>query len=182
MRRVGLVIRIVQGVAALALCALTLAFYLEIRSAQSRAVDDTLAIAAAAMTAEAEADLAAKILALERMAARWIIRPDGTPYREWEQDARAYVADLDGLMSLAWAAPDETIRWVVPQTGNEGMIGQRMSGDPEQQRALNRARMTFKPAISPPVSRSRRRCSVSLLAIAMIRSREIMPGPPRASP
>ena len=57
-------------------------------------------------------DLESRIEALSRMVNRWKMRPGGTPYPEWRQDALNLIADEPGYQTLKWVDPQYRIRWV----------------------------------------------------------------------
>lgn len=63
-------------------------------------------------------NIQSRILALERMASRWVVRK-GTPRKEWEEDATHYVADLIGFQAIEWIDTTYHVRWIIPFEGNE---------------------------------------------------------------
>ena len=79
------------------------------------------------------------VLALVRMAGRWEAR-GGTPGREWESDAQAYVTQHPGYQAIEWVDPSFYIRWVVPMSGNESMLDLNLAADEWRRLVLEAAR------------------------------------------
>jgi PAS domain S-box-containing protein len=65
----------------------------------------------------------AKLLALKRMAQRWD-SAGGTPYNQWNDDARNYVGQISGLQALAWVDSSDKIRWIVTGQPDGYRMGQ----------------------------------------------------------
>lgn len=102
------------------------------------------------IAADIEADLAQRITALQRMASRWETS-GGTPKNEFDSDAGYYVHDMPGLRGIAWLDKDFILRWVVPERGNEKVIGMDFKKEPTRFEALEKALFSRSATMSRPV-------------------------------
>lgn len=67
-------------------------------------------------------DLESRKEGLWRMASRWKMRPGGTPYKEWYQDAVNHISDEPGYQAIEWVNSHYRIQWVAPLKGNEVVL------------------------------------------------------------
>ncbi|GAB1539210.1 hypothetical protein NUACC21_18750 [Scytonema sp. NUACC21] len=94
---------------------------------------------AIAFETKLSAELDTRILALERLGRRWQVR-GGTPQKEWEADATAYVKDYKGYRALEWVDPSLQVRWIVPLAGNETVQNLDLTKEPRRRVALEASR------------------------------------------
>lgn len=97
-----------------------------------------------------ETNVNSHILALGRMADRWSQR-GGTPYSEWQRDAKAYVKDQPGLKVVEWVDDTYRVRWVEPIKGNEAAIGLNVMFNKQREEALKGASDSHTVTITPPL-------------------------------
>jgi signal transduction histidine kinase/sensor domain CHASE-containing protein len=90
------------------------------------------------------------LLPLRRMAERWEAL-QGTPEAAWRADARSYLRDMPGLLSVQWLDDSGTVRWVEPAERGPGLVGTRPNSDPARRALLQRARDSGRPALSEPI-------------------------------
>jgi len=97
------------------------------------------------VSAQAQSYLAAWIEArltlVEHLARHWPERYADHP-DAFRNDARLLVERLEGVQAVNWVDPAGTIRLIVPHSGNEAALGERLAEHPEPdvQRTLARAR------------------------------------------
>ena len=91
-----------------------------------------------------------KLLALQRMAARWDAA-NGTPQEQWTDDALHYTTELEGLKALEWVDGSYHVRWVEPLHGNEIALGLDVRFDRERERALRGAAERGGITITEPI-------------------------------
>jgi len=95
------------------------------------------------------ADIRARVPALQRLVDRWAIR-GGTPKAEFMADAGAYVRDLPGLQALGWVDGSFHVRWIVPLKGNEQAQDLDLTFEAGRRMALETAREKRTPTMTPP--------------------------------
>ncbi len=91
-----------------------------------------------------------KFLSIMRMAKRWNVA-GGTPYPQWQEDARNYVDNLTGLRAVEWVDNSYHIRWAEPVKGNEQVIDMNILFDEQRKQALNDAVEKGMLTITPPL-------------------------------
>jgi PAS domain S-box-containing protein len=100
-----------------------------------------------------ESQLQSRILGFVRMQKRWEQRQN-TPQKEWESDAQQYLDHFGGYQSIAWIDAERHVRWVVPLTGNQGMVGTSLESDGRRRMALDAAQARRVPVMSRVVELS----------------------------
>jgi len=109
-------------------------------------------IVSMAMKNSVHNDLKSRQESLWRMSSRWQVRPRGTPYKEWYQDAMNLIADEPGYQALEWVDPNYRIQWVAPLKGNEVVlnvdIAQGKKTLPALQLAVEENRMAMTPILT----------------------------------
>lgn len=119
---------------------------LRIEQAEERAVAENRT---GALAAYLEDLVVSDLTAVEAVAAYVAVNPevDASGFRDF---ARRISRDTDTLGNLA-AAPDLTIRYVFPETGNESILGQSYYNLPEQLPGVLQARDTRRTVVVGPV-------------------------------
>lgn len=126
------------------LCALVAAlwWYLSLREmAHLRNLVDS---EARLLASRAEADLSARIPALQRISHRWELAGGLTEY-EFLSDAGASMADFPGLLEVQRADGDLAVRWAAVLPGSSGAPGPRNASDPIRRAALEGAISSRSP-------------------------------------
>lgn len=95
-------------------------------------------------------ELQAGLLPLRRMGDRWQA-DGGTAEALWRSDARGYLRDMPGLLSLQWLDASGTVRWVEPVALESGLLGTQPNRDTTRAALLQQARDSGRPAISEPL-------------------------------
>ncbi len=104
-----------------------------------------------AIKKEINNDLDTRISSLSRMAARWNIK-GGTPYKEWQADALEYVKAYVGYQAIEWVDSTGKVRWVVPEQGNEMVVGLDINREKKRIDILNLVRATKQPKLSKVIN------------------------------
>jgi PAS domain S-box-containing protein len=116
------------------------------RSFVDRETGDEAALLAAHMSAE----MRSQVQGLYRMAQRWEARKS-MPQEEWESDTRLYVAHNSGYQAIVWIDPSSVVRWIVPLSGNESLLGANFADQPLYRETLETARQNGDKTLSRPV-------------------------------
>lgn len=98
-----------------------------------------------------EIDITNRLTSFQRMVDRWEVR-GGTPKNEFDHDATNHLIDLPGIQAIEWVDKDYYIRWIVPLTGNEQAQGLYLASEESRKRALEQARSSKNPTMTPPVN------------------------------
>ncbi|MEA5550215.1 response regulator [Anabaena cylindrica UHCC 0172] len=88
---------------------------------QHTEINNFIAQEANTIETELSSRLNTRILALERMAKRWIAN-GGTLRPVWEVDAAAYLKDFNGYQAIEWVDATAHARWIAPVKGNEAVL------------------------------------------------------------
>ncbi len=110
-------------------------FYAEIGERENETIANLTSKEASIIRDTITRDVEASVLALGRMAERWVVR-GGPPFDEWQSDARHYVVDQPGLRAVEWIDSSYHVRWVEPIAENEAAIGLDIRFDEARQDAL----------------------------------------------
>src|ERR1700720_1021117 len=105
------------------------------RSFVNRETGDKAELLAARMSAEVRT----QVQGLYRMAQRWEARKS-MPKEEWESDTRLYEAHNSGYQAIVWVDPSSVVRWIVPLSGNESLLGENFADQPLYRETLETAR------------------------------------------
>lgn len=96
-------------------------------------------------------DLISRVNALKRLAKR--IEANNTlSEKTFSQDANAFVSDFPGFQAIEWVDKDYKIKWVIPLTGNEILIGLNLQLDKPQLQLLKKAEKSRETILSPSVN------------------------------
>lgn len=108
-----------------------------------------LQIAAGAMRARLESELASSFSVGLAAASLVAAKPDFSS-RDYERLAHSLAGWYPGLRNIA-IAPDNVIRYVYPERGNEKALGTHLEDVPSQQGDVLAVRRDWKPVVSGPV-------------------------------
>jgi PAS domain S-box-containing protein len=111
---------------------------------EARFIRHSTQIVAQAAAVEINRELESRIETLERLAER----VQFFTYNEnlWDQDAGSLLASLPEFFNIAWAGPDNVVRWSVP---DKPSIGRAAPLNPERQETFELARSSHAPTVSP---------------------------------
>jgi PAS domain S-box-containing protein len=111
---------------------------------EARFIHHSTQIVAQAAAVEINRELEARIQTLERLADR----VQFFPYNEnlWDQDASSLLASLPEFFNIAWAGPDNVVRWSMPDKPSVGLTA---PANPARRDAVELARTSRAPALSP---------------------------------
>ncbi|MBH8562918.1 PAS domain S-box protein, partial [Nostoc sp. CENA67] len=84
------------------------------------------------------------------MKERWQIR-GGTPQKEWEADASAYIRDFGGFRAIEWVDTSFRVKWIIPLAGNENARNLNLSQEYRRREALETARNRRQTTLSRTV-------------------------------
>jgi PAS domain S-box-containing protein len=117
----------------------TLLLWQALAAEQERALQTLLDAETLSVRSALTSSLQLDLEALVRLARRWEdrVRPDRA---QWEKDAGDYIKDFPVYLAIAWADPQGTVRWVVPLTGNERILGIDFTADARRRAAVDAAR------------------------------------------
>ncbi len=122
---------------------------LEVERAEDRALIRAVDVKASDLVLRIGHELQARLLALDRMAARWDIA-HGTPRALWEQDAANYVAHYGGFRAIERLDAEGRVAWVIPHT-YDAFIGMDVTAEPTRRAALDEAWLRNRAVVSAPV-------------------------------
>src|SRR5580704_17646491 len=108
-------------------------FLLAHRRAEIRAVTDDQATF---VKSNLESELEARLLPLERLAARWQVLGND---REKKAAAELMMSGYPAYQAVEWVDPTFHVRWVTPSSGNETNLGVELSADATRQVAFQAA-------------------------------------------
>lgn len=100
---------------------------------------------------EVEADFNTRFLAMVRMARRWEVAERVPTQAEWESDANLYVLHQPGYQAIEWVDAAMKVRWVIPQAGNEAVMGRDFSSDALRRQPYDLARESGQPQVGPVI-------------------------------
>lgn len=93
--------------------------------------------------------LQARVDSILYFARKWAL---ATPQQnEWESDAALFVRYAPDLQALEWVDPSLHVRWIAPRAGNEAILDQPSAPEARRREALEKARLTRQPIVTPPV-------------------------------
>lgn len=134
----------------IAVLTISLALWQALVSHQQTQTRYDVAVGAEEIANEIEVLVEPQVLALRRMADRWVAR-GGTPQAEWEADALQYAFDQPGVQAVEWVDSTFQVRWVVPLEGNEQEQGLKVAIEERRLTALEAARERQDLAVSRSV-------------------------------
>ncbi|AOT07748.1 hypothetical protein S4054249_07805 [Pseudoalteromonas luteoviolacea] len=88
--------------------------------------------------------------ALERMRNRWVAR-QGSPYSEWQLDAKDYVDDHIGLRAIEWVNNEYIVKWIVPLSDNKAALNLNLAFEEKRRLALERAKASKEITVTKPI-------------------------------
>lgn len=97
-----------------------------------------------------QSNIRSRLLAMERMASRWITRK-GTPRNEWEEDAQYYVDHQPGFQAIEWIDSSFHVRWIVPFKGNESAQDLYIKFEQKRAKAVDKAIENDEVFVSPTI-------------------------------
>lgn len=86
-------------------------------------------------------------LSLDRMADRWGTL-ESYAERTWKRDAEAELKAYPFVMAIEWVGTDSTLRWIIPETGNEKLFGIKLNAEGERAAVVAKAMETNAPQIT----------------------------------
>jgi signal transduction histidine kinase/ActR/RegA family two-component response regulator len=98
-----------------------------------------------------ESELRARIVPLERLAARGLDR-DGENGPAMEFDARLVMSAYPAYQALEWVDTNYRVSWATPQGRNEREMGANLAEDEQQALALKAAETTHDTVVTHPVT------------------------------
>ena len=116
------------------------------RRAEIRAVTDEQA---SFVKSKLESELAARILPLEGLAARWQVLGDD---REKKSAAELMMSGYPAYQAVEWVDPTLHVRWVAPSNGNQTDLGVDLGANAMQQAGFQTAEQKKEVAVIPSVN------------------------------
>ncbi len=114
---------------------------------EEKQMEQKTALAARSAAAAIEASMRTRVLALERIAARWA--EDGALSEvQFRHEAARLLRDFGGYEALVFVDPEVTNRWIEPQAPNRFLEGLPVPLDERRLEALQRARRDRAAAVS----------------------------------
>jgi two-component system, NarL family, sensor histidine kinase UhpB len=129
-----------------AVFACTLVLWRTLTVEESQFVDRSTSLVAADAQGQIERDLNTRIDLIEALAARSTI--DGLEESAWRRDASTLLGGVVAFEALSWSGADGVVRWVVPSSITQKMVGFDRRQDPARRRALEAATAQRKPTLS----------------------------------
>lgn len=115
--------------------ALSLLLWQQASHQQIALIKKSVSIQADLTKTDISKSIQSNLLALKRMADRWQVK-GGTPYAQWQRDAKNYVKDQPGLTTVEWVDDSYYIRWIEPEKGNEKAKGLYILYNEERTKSL----------------------------------------------
>ena len=133
------------GVVGIGITVITLYLWRALIAHEHILLERKVTIAKAEVTTAIEQQIMARIRPLVLMARRWEI--GGQPRQnEWEAEAILHVQDNPGLQAIAWADTSFTVRWVVPQLGNEAVQQHNLGAAETRRLTLKQVQTSYEVA------------------------------------
>lgn len=132
------------------LCALAAVLWWNLSQREKTHLQNLLDSEASYLASHVEADLRARIPALQRIAREWELAGGLTEY-EFLSDAGVLLADFPGLLAVQRVDRNLAVRWAVPLREIDGTPGTRNAIDPIRRDALERAITSRSPKASEAV-------------------------------
>ncbi len=120
--------------------AITLFLWQSFRNQEGKYLQNTVNIEAESLKNGVELEMRERLLALQRMADRWAIQPNGTSHAAWNMDAQNYYEDFKGFQAVEWADETYYIRWIIPLKGNESAVNIDLTNQPGWREIFDKAR------------------------------------------
>ena len=136
--------------AAAGLCILTLMLYGAMEQRENDILQQKVEVEARNLTAHIDADLRSRLSALQRMAGRWEFQ-DGIPLAAFNNDIRAYIADVPGVQALGWVDKNYYVRWITPYESNKPALNFYLAGEEKRRLALEKAKESRLPTATLPI-------------------------------
>lgn len=136
--------------AAVCLVALTLALYGAMEQRESDNLQQKIEVDAQNLAIHIDADLRSRLSALRRMAGRWEFQ-DGTPLAAFNNDIRAYIADVPGVQALGWVDKNYYVRWITPFESNRQALNFYLAAEEKRRMALEKAKGSRQPTSTLPI-------------------------------
>ncbi len=114
---------------------------------EHRGLEATIASTVAHVESEIRARMAARMLALARLASRQE-RWELLPQEEWTADVATIVRDFPGFLAISWIDSSLHVRWVAPLAGNEALVGSEITTEPKRRALFETVRETRAAAVS----------------------------------
>jgi two-component system, NarL family, sensor histidine kinase UhpB len=130
----------------LAVFACVLVLWRALALQETRFIQHSIALSAAAARGQIERELETRIDIVRRFAQRTLIY--GLNVDMMRRDAAFLLDDVEELRSLAWAGPDYVIRWVAPAQLEAAVAGFDARNDPQRRGAVEQAVATRKTTLS----------------------------------
>ena len=115
---------------------------------ESAAIENNVSFVLDQATTALIQDLNNRMHSLKRIAERWSLT-GGTTRPAWDADVKNYIADQPGYQAIQWADATYTVRWIVPQLGNEAVQDLDLTQIPTSLATANRASKSGTVALSP---------------------------------
>lgn len=132
LRRTGLIVVV-------SLLAVTLFFWNGLQRFGDEQLDRRIQAETASLARTFETGLRHRVDVINSMAKRWEAA-GGVTNSSWRQDAETHLEYLSGFLSIQWIDATGRVRWVVPEAGNEAVIGLDNTLDATRNRLFERAR------------------------------------------
>jgi len=140
----------IAGAAATGVLLFMLAVWQQTITQQHLLIQRTLSEEVHFMENHLQSMLMADIKAVERMGTRWQ-RDKGTPYEQWQIDARQYITDYPSMRALEWVDINSYVRWIEPLAGNEKAQDLNLLFEPKRAKALLQAQNTKQITFTAPI-------------------------------
>lgn len=140
LRQAGLIVVV-------SLLSVTLFFWNGLQRFSNEQLDRRMQAETASLARAFETALRHRVEVINSMAKRWEAG-GGASNSSWRQGAETHLEYLSGFLSIQWVDADGRVRWIVPEAGNESVIGLDNSLDPNRRALLDRARDTRRALFS----------------------------------
>lgn len=120
------------------------------RQKEVRLINKTLVEETNFLETHLQNSVTSRLTALQRMAQRWTAR-NGTPFVEWQLDAKHYVYDQPGLQAVEWVDKEYFVRWIEPIKGNEAAVNLNLMFEGSRKEMLLKSKELDQIVISEPI-------------------------------
>lgn len=134
-----------------AMLAASISVYLMVLAAQKEVVERNTRQQLRSLQVLINNAISERVAVLDRMAKRWMVR-GRIPEDEWNLDAANLISDLKGFQAIEWVDADLNVRFCVPRTGNESVIGMNLGENPARRKIYETSRSLGRLTLTPAIN------------------------------
>lgn len=131
--------------------AITLSLVHGVQRLEDQRFRQSIKIEAKFLATQIDLHLSNLFLSLDRMADRWGTLNDYAEHT-WKRDAEAELKAYPFAIAIEWIDANSYLRWIVPEAGNEKLIGFKLNSDPQRSLFYKKAEDTRTPQITSMLS------------------------------